>query len=149
MSLRDLASQSKRQRGHRGRILTVKEIRRIRKRGYEAERELVRKLRTHGFKAVRVPVSAPSKEPLPDVFATKGDCLVAFEVKSPRASRAYFRRGQVEKLFKFLGLFTPYPRKFAVLSVKFPYKWIFKLVEKPDDYVVSRDEKSSFKLDKL
>ena len=49
----------------------MKEIQRIKKRGYRAERELVRKLRLHGFRAV----SAPSKEPLPDVFATKDDRL--------------------------------------------------------------------------
>jgi len=104
----------------------------------------VRRLRECGFKAVRVPVSAPSREPLPDVFATKGDCLIAFEVKAPKAGRAYFRKEQVEKLFKFLGLFTPYQRKFAVLGAKFPYRWVFKLVERPDNYVVRRDEKSNF-----
>jgi Holliday junction resolvase len=59
----------------------------------------VHRLRVNGFKAVRVPVSAPSGEPLPDVLATKGDLLVAFEVKAPKAERAYFPREQVEKLF--------------------------------------------------
>ena len=109
----------------------------------------MKKLRVHDFRAVRVPVSAPSNEPLPDVFATKGDCLVAFEVKAPRAERAYFRKGQVEKLFEFLDLFGPYPRKLAVLAVKFPYKWVLKSIEKPDDYVVQKNDKSSFKLDKF
>jgi Holliday junction resolvase len=149
MSLRELASQAKQRvgKGRHGRLLTFKEIRRIKKRGYEAERELVRKLRVNGFKAVRVPVSAPSGEPLPDVFATKGDRLMAFEVKAPRAERAYFPRGQVEKLFFFLNFFEPYTQKKAVLAAKFPRKWVFKLVEKPDDYVVSRNEQGSFHLE--
>jgi len=149
MSLRELASQAKRKvgKGRHGRLLTFKEIRRIKKRGYEAERELVHKLRIHGFKAVRVPVSAPSSEPLPDVFATKGNSLVAFEVKAPKAERAYFRKDQVEKLFFFLGFFEPYTQKLAVLGAKFPRKWVFKLVEKPDDFVVYREEKSSFQLE--
>jgi len=149
MSLRDLAFQAKRKagKGRRGRLLTFKEIRRIKKRGYEAERELVRKLRVNGFKAVRVPVSAPSGEPLPDVFATKGDSIVAFEVKAPKAERAYFPRGQVEKLFSFLNFFEPYTQKLAVLAAKFPRKWVFKLVEKPDDFAVYKEEQSSFPLE--
>ena len=57
-------------------------MRRIKKRGYDAERELVHRLREAGFDALRVPVSAHSREPLPDVFAIKGDAILAFEVKS-------------------------------------------------------------------
>ena len=134
-------------RGRHGRPLTFKEIRRIKKRGYETERELVHKLRINGFKAVRVPVSAPSGEPLPDVFATKGDCLVAFEVKAPKAVRAYFPREHVEKLFFFLNFFEPFSQKKAVLGAKFPRKWVFRMVEKPDDFVVSREKQSSFHLE--
>jgi len=143
-----LAVEAKR-RGRRGRLLTFKEIHRIRRRGYEAERELVKRLRFHGFGAVRVPVSAPSSEPLPDVFAVKGDRLLAFEVKAPRAERAYFREDQVRKLFEFLDLFEIYPRKLAVLGASFPYKWVFKLVEKPDNYVIHRGEKGNFRLDRI
>lgn len=148
MSLRELARQTKRKvgKGRHGRLLTFKEIRRIKKRGYEAERELVRKLRVSGFKAVRVPVSAPSSEPLPDVFATKGDRIVAFEVKAPKAGRAYFSKNQVEKLFFFLNFFEPYIRKQAVLGAKFPRKWVFRLIETPEDFVVHKEETSSFQL---
>jgi len=147
MSLREVASQAKQKigKGRHGRHLTFKEIRRIKKRGYEAERELVHKLRLNGFKSVRVPVSAPSGEPLPDVFATKKNCLVAFEVKAPKAERAYFPKDQVEKLFLFLGFFEPFTQKLAVLGAKFPRKWVFKLVERADDFVVHRDEESSFR----
>ena len=88
--------------------MTVREIKRIKRKGYYAERELVKKLRRYGFRAVRVPMSAPSGEPLPDVFATKGDCILAFEVKAPNADRAYFKRDQVKKLFEFLNIFGVY-----------------------------------------
>lgn len=153
MSLRDLAIKSrgefKEGRVRRGRVLTVKEIKRIRKRGYRAERQLVRKLRALGFNAVRVPVSAPSSEPLPDVFAMKGDYLLAFEVKAPNADRAYFRSDQVKKLFDFIGMFETYDKKLAVLVAKFPYKWVMRHVEEVGDYVVLKDEKSNIRLDRV
>ena len=109
----------------------------------------MKKLRRYGFRAVRVPMSAPSSEPLPDVFATKGDCIIAFEVKAPNTDRAYFRRDQVKKLFEFLDIFGVYGRRLAILCAKFPYKWVFKVVENPDDYVIGRDDESDVKLDRL
>ncbi|MEM2110273.1 MAG: Holliday junction resolvase Hjc [Candidatus Bathyarchaeia archaeon] len=153
MSLRELAFKARHKdkisRGHHGRILTVKEIKRIRKRGYRAERELVNKLRRLGFNSVRVPVSAPSSEPLPDVFATKGACLIAFEVKAPNAERAYFHSDQIKKLFDFLNMFEAYNMKYAVIGAKFPYRWVFKQVETIEDYVVQKDEKSNIRLDTI
>jgi len=153
LSLRELAVQGKRREkvglGRHGRILTVREIKRIRKRGYRAERELVRKLRGLGFGAVRVPVSAPSAEPLPDVFATKGNCILAFEVKAPNAERAYFRKDQVKKLFDFLGMFEAYEVKFAIMGAKFPYRWVFTHVETLDDYVIHNEDKSNIRLDEI
>lgn len=150
LSLRELAAKSGgKGKGRRGRILTVKEIRRIRKRGYQAERDLVRKLREAGFKSVRIPVSAPSREPLPDVFATKGDCIVAFEVKAPNAERAYFPRDQIKKLFDFLEMFEAYSLKLAVIGAKFPYRWVFKKIDRVDDYSISRSEKSNINFEMM
>lgn len=144
MSLRELVSQTKHKgTGRHGRLLTVKEIKRIRRRGYRAERELVRKLRSYGFKAVRTPVSAPSSEPLPDVFATKGDTILAFEIKSPNSDRVYFPKEQIKKLFDFLDMFEAYEQKTAIIGAKFPYRWIFKQVEKVEDYVIHKEEESS------
>ncbi len=121
----------------------------IRRRGYRAERQLVKKLRALGFNSVRVPVSAPSSEPLPDVFATKGNHLLAFEVKAPSAERAYFRKNQVEKLFDFLDMFEPYDAKLAILVGKFPYKWVFRQVQEACKYTVKKDEKSNIRLKKI
>ncbi|MEM2939859.1 MAG: Holliday junction resolvase Hjc [Candidatus Bathyarchaeia archaeon] len=146
MSLRELAAKSKR-KGRRGRLLTIKEIKRIKKRGYQAERDLVKKLREIGFKSTRIPVSAPSSEPLPDVFATKGKCIIAFEVKAPNAERAYFPKDQIKKLFDFLSMFEAYTTKIAVICAKFPYRWVFKQVDKIDDYSIQKDEKSNIRLE--
>ena len=144
MSLRELAVKIKsKKKGTRVRTLTSNESKRIRSHGHRAERNLVKKLRANGFKAVRIPVSAPSSEPLPDVFATKGDCVFAFEVKATSADRVYFRQEQVEKLFSFLGMFEVYEKKAAVLASKFPYKWVLKHVDEAGDYVVRNDEKST------
>ena len=143
MSLRELAAKgTSRQRKSR-------EMKGIRRKGYRAERQLVKKLRRLGFKSVRVPVSAPSSEPLPDVFATKGNSLLAFEVKAPNAEKVYFRENQVEKLFNFLDMFGAYDAKLAILAGKFPYKWVFKHVETPTDYTLRRDEESNVRLNRI
>ena len=73
MSLRDIASPKKKPRQRYTRQLTAKQVRAMKKRGYDAERELVHMFRDEGYDAIRVPVSAPSREPLPDVFAIKDD----------------------------------------------------------------------------
>jgi Holliday junction resolvase len=143
LSLRDLA-KSKKKRSRYTRTLTRKEVRRIKKRGYDAERELVHKLRDAGFDALRVPVSSPSNEPLPDVFAVKGDAILAFEVKSHNRY-AFYKRGQVEKLHEFLKIHRLYPRRIAVLAAKFKYKgWTFLVAEKSGNYSIKHGEGQTF-----
>ena len=144
MSLRDLAdTQPKRQRFTR--TLDRAQIRRMKKRGYDAERELVKKLREAGFKALRVPVSAPSNEPLPDVFAIKGDTILACEVKS-QSRYTYYKRRQVAKLHEFLDIHRIYPKRFAVLAAKFKYKgWVFDIAERPGDYTLRVGRGISFR----
>jgi Holliday junction resolvase len=145
LSLRDLAVPKKTPRKRYTRTLTRKEVRAIKKRGYDAEREVVNMFRDNGFEALRVPVSAPSKEPLPDVFAIKNDCILAIEVKS-QTQYVYVKREQVKKLHQFLNIHKIYPKKFAVLAAKFKYKgWSFKIAEKYDDYVLKMGQGLSFK----
>jgi len=144
VSLRDLAdTKPKRQRF--ARTLTGKQVRAMKKRGYDAERELVEMMRNSGFDAIRVPVSAPSKEALPDVFAVKGSSIIAFEVKS-QLRYAYYKRIQVSKLQQFLEIHKIYPRKFAVLAAKFKYHgWCFGIAERLDDYTLKIGEGLSFR----
>jgi len=137
------AKRTEKTKGRRGRSLTSKQSIRIKRKGYRAERELVRKLRRQDFRSVRVPVSAPSSEPLPDVFATKADKILAFEIKAPNSDRAYFRKKQVKKLLDFLSMFEAYAQRTAIIGAKFPYKWVFREIKAVDDYVVLREEKGN------
>lgn len=103
------------------------EIRRWRKRGFYSENALVKLLGKSGYNAVRVPVSNPSLNPLPDVMARKGSDVYAFEVKNA-TYYAYFPKQQVEKLFRFLEEIIPTENqhKHAVLAAHLGKKWIFK-----------------------
>jgi Holliday junction resolvase len=103
------------------------EIRRWRKRGFYSENALVKLLRKKGYNAVRVPVSNPSLNPLPDVMARKSLEVYAFEVKNA-SYYAYFPKQQVEKLFRFLDEIIPIENqhKHAVLAAHLGKKWIFK-----------------------
>ena len=139
MSLRDIASPKKAPRQRYTRQLTAKQVRSMKKRGYDAERELVHMLRDVGYSAIRVPVSAPSREPLPDVFAIKDDAILSIEVKA-QERYAYYKRDQVQKLFEFLEIHKIYPRRYAVLAAKFKYKgWWFDIAPKLDDYMIKID----------
>jgi len=106
------------------------ELRRWRKRGFYSENVLVKLLQKNGFHAVRVPVSNPSLNPLPDIMARKGLDMYAFEVKNA-SFYAYFPRQQIEKLFRFLSELVPLEneRKHAVLAAHMGKRWIFKEME--------------------
>ena len=140
MSLRDIASPKKKPRQRYTRQLTATQVRAMKKRGYDAERELVHMLRDVGYDSIRVPVSAPSKEPLPDVFAIKEDSILSIEVKA-QERYAYYKKDQVKKLFEFLEIHKIYPRRYAVLAAKFKYKgWWFDIATKLDDYMIKIDK---------
>lgn len=102
-------------------------IRRWRKRGFYSENVLVKLLQKNGFNAVRVPVSNPSLNPLPDIIARKNTGSYAFEVKNA-SYYAYFPRQQIDKLFRFLNELVPLNNecKHPVLAAHLGKKWIFK-----------------------
>ena len=102
-------------------------IRRWRKRGFYSENALVKLLQKRGYSSVRIPVSNPSLNPLPDVIARKGSEIYAFEVKNARYY-AYFPKVQIEKLFRFLNELIPLENchKHAVLAAHLGKKWIFR-----------------------
>ncbi len=104
-----------------------RDLQRRRRRGFYSETALVKVLKKQGYNAVRVPVSNPSRNPLPDVIARRGQHVYAFEVKNA-SSRAYFPKGQIEKLFGFLDQFVPLPSQYkhAVLAAHFGRRWIFR-----------------------
>ena len=103
------------------------EIRKWRKRGFYSENVLVKLLQKNGYKSVRVPVSNPSLNPLPDVIARKNMHIYAFEVKNA-SYYAYFPKQQIEKLFRFLNELIPVENQYkhAVLAAHLGKKWLFK-----------------------
>jgi len=108
-------------------IRVKSDLQRLRRRGFYSEAALVKLLKKEEYKAVRVPVSNPSSNPLPDVIARCGQHVYAFEVKNA-SYRAYFPKGQIEKLFGFLDQFVPlsHQYKHAVLAAHFGRRWIFR-----------------------
>jgi len=102
-------------------------LRRWRKRGFYSENVLVKLLQKNGFYAVRIPVSNPSLNPLPDVMARKEEHMYAFEVKNA-TYYAYFPKLQIDKLFRFLNELIPTNKdcKHAVVAAHLGKKWTFK-----------------------
>jgi len=102
-------------------------IRRWRKRGFYSENALVKLLQKNGYYAVRIPVSNPSLNPLPDIMARKDADIYAFEVKNA-SYYAYFPKQQVDKLFRFLNELIPAENesKHAVVAAHLGKKWIFR-----------------------
>ena len=134
------------------------EIRRWRRRGFYSEAVLVKLLEKDGYNAVRVPVSNPSLNPLPDVIARKKQHVYAFEVKNAKYY-AYFPRKQIEKLFRFLDELIPGEEqqyKHAVLAAHLGKKWIFKQIrwkdweknELPEKERIIKRDRGNFKLEK-
>ncbi|BCU66906.1 hypothetical protein HS7_03430 [Sulfolobales archaeon HS-7] len=97
--------------------------------GKSAERELVHLLSSMGFRAVRIPTSNSSMNPLPDVFAVRGELLLAFEVKSTWEKKLKIREIQVEKVRDFLSLFPMRGRGIVAVKFKSIHKWKGMLVD--------------------
>lgn len=108
-------------------------LRRWRKRGFYSESVLVKLLQKNGYSAVRVPVSNPSLNPLPDIMARKGNHSYAFEVKNA-TYYAYFPKVQVDKLFRFLNELVPTDKEFkhAVVAAHLGKKWTFREINWQD-----------------
>jgi len=108
-------------------------IRKWRKRGFYSENVLVKLLKKNGYNAVRIPVSNPSLNPLPDIIARKDSHVYAFEVKNA-SYYAYFPKQQIEKLFRFLDELIPLEKqlKHAVVAAHLGKKWIFKEINWAD-----------------
>ena len=133
------------------------DLRKWRRKGFRTETGLVKMLSKNGYSAVRVPVSNPSINPLPDVIARRDLHVYALEVKNVDYY-AYFPRKQVEKLFQFLDQMIPIPNqcKHAVLVAHMGKRWIFKeiLWEKwekgklPEKERILKRDKGNFSLEK-
>lgn len=105
-------------------------LRRWRRRGFYSENSLVKLLRKNNFYAVRVPVSNPSLNPLPDIIARRDNHAYAFEVKNV-GYYAYFPRRQIQKLFEFLKRFVPIEEQYkhAILAAHMGKRWVFREID--------------------
>ena len=108
-------------------------LRRWRKRGFYSENVLVKVLQKNGYNAVRIPVSNPSLNPLPDIMARKGLHAYAFEVKNA-SYYAYFPKVQIDKLFRFLNELVPTGNEYkhAIIAAHLGKKWLFKEISWSD-----------------
>ena len=102
-------------------------------RGKSCELKLVRLLNAKGYRALRIPTSARTTAPLPDVLAThkRKNLLVAFEVKGTHHRSVEVSVRQLRKLKHFIEGFPSSIRAEAVVAVWFyePREWVFKRVE--------------------
>jgi Holliday junction resolvase len=134
-----------------------RDLRNWRRRGFRSETVLVKMLQKNGYNAVRIPVSNPSLNPLPDIIARRDEHIYAFEVKNVDYY-AYFPKRQIDKLFLFLDKLIPIPKEFkhAILAAHMGKKWIFKEIrwekwEKgklPEKERILKRDKGNFKLEK-
>ncbi len=135
--------------------IDLQAIRKWRRRGFYSENKLVKLLHKAGYKAVRVPVSNPSLNPLPDIIARRGLDVYAFEVKNA-SYYAYFPKQQTQKLFEFLDQFIPAEDgcKHPVLAAHLGKMWIFREltwqawrnVELPDQERIIKRDQGNFSL---
>ena len=133
------------------------EIRRWRKRGFYSENVLVKLLQKNKFHAVRVPVSNPSLNPLPDIIGRRDSHVYDFEVKNA-GYYAYFPKQQIEKLFRFLNELVPSANQYkhAVLAAHLGKRWIFKEIdwkdwekgELPEKARILKRDRGNFDLEK-
>jgi Holliday junction resolvase len=131
-------------------------LRRWRKRGFYSEAVLVKLLQKKGYYAVRVPVSNPSLNPLPDLMARRGSHSYAFEVKNA-SYYAYFPKQQIDKLFRFLDQFIPSNNEYkhAIVAAHLGKRWLFKEIawadwEKdklPDKVRILKRDRGNFNVD--
>ncbi|UZE93577.1 MAG: Holliday junction resolvase [Candidatus Pacearchaeota archaeon] len=99
------------------------------KRGSDAERELLHLLSQQGFSVARVAGSGMISETSCDLFAGNGKKKYAIEVKISSSHKKYLRKEQISELIKFAKNFGLNP----VVAIKFLRKgWWFITPNKID-----------------
>ncbi|MEM4703358.1 MAG: Holliday junction resolvase Hjc [Candidatus Pacearchaeota archaeon] len=92
------------------------------KRGADAERELLHLLSQNGFAVARVAGSGMIEETNCDLFAGNGKKKYAIEVKLSSKNKKYFTKEQIQELEKFSNKFGLEP----LIAIKFLRKgWYF------------------------
>ncbi|MET1124470.1 MAG: Holliday junction resolvase Hjc [Archaeoglobaceae archaeon] len=94
----------------------------MKRKGTNFERELLEELWRNGFAAVRVAGSGSMSYPSPDIVASDGKRVLAFEVKMRRKLPLHVKKGELEELVEFSKIFGAEP----YLAVRVAYAgWRF------------------------
>jgi len=93
----------------------------MKRKGVNAERELVQMLAGSGWAAIRVAGSGSSKFPSPDILASNGSRVLAIECKSTKSKYQYIDTSQLNQLTEFARTFNAEPW----IAVKFSSNWRF------------------------
>lgn len=134
----------------------MERLRKWRRRGFYSENSLVKMLHKNKYNAVRVPVSNPSLNPLPDIIARRENDVYAIEVKNA-GYYAYFPKQQIIKLFEFLNQFIPVDdtHKHPILAAHMGKRWIFREIDwqtwkngkLPEQERILKRDKGNFRLE--
>ena len=120
-----------------------------RQKGYNAERELVNKLKELNIWATRIPVSGIG-QPLPDVIAITQGTLHGFEIKvSSKPSRTYYRKSFDNIVAWLNAMLKEKIKAIAWLAVKFRgKKWRFYIITN-DTHKIKAEINSGYTLAQL
>mgnify|MGYP001584564813 CR=1 FL=1 len=110
----------------------------VKAKGLNAERELVRMFNERGWRSVRVAGSGSIKYPAPDVIAARGSRRLVIECKTTKTKNQYLEKEQIGELAAFAEALLAEPW----VGVRFDnVKWFFVSLEDlkktPSGYVVS------------
>ncbi|RLE48099.1 Holliday junction resolvase [Candidatus Woesearchaeota archaeon] len=71
------------------------------KKGTDAERDLIHIFWKNGWAAVRIAGSGSMKYPSPDILAGKNGTLYAIECKTTKSDKQYFEKKEIQELKEF------------------------------------------------
>ena len=92
------------------------------KKGIDAERELIHKFWEKNWTALRIAGSGSSKYPSPDIIAANITRKLAIEAKLTKETKKYFTKADIDQILEFSSKFGAE----AWLAVKFPkLGWFF------------------------
>ena len=89
--------------------------------GAQAERRLIKKLIEKGFTCIRVAGSGRARTEQPDIIASNGTRIIAFECKRTVKKSVYIPKEEIEDLKKFSKGF----KCEAVIAANIGRKWYF------------------------
>lgn len=112
----------------------------LKRKGINAERDLIKKLWQEGWAAIRSAGSGSMHYPSPDILAGKNGRRLAIECKITSANKKYFPNEEIQLLKYFANTFGAE----SWIAIKFPKKeWVFfqleDLEETTKNYVASTE----------